>query len=116
RMVDKLQRLNAPISEATTSDDTPIPQAFGECSNVEPILTNPAQHEYRAHVNALERVIEVRDNGAPVSSTSVTGGFRLTKSPAGTITASVQGERTGTYVNTVSLLVQRLATSFGKAS
>lgn len=116
RLVDKLQRLNGPISEQTTTENVAIPQAFGEVSNVEPILYNPAQHEYRAHVAALERVIEVRDNGVPVSHTSVTGGFRLTASPAGTITASVQGERSGTYVNDISRIIQRLVTGFGKVS
>lgn len=116
RLIDKLQRLNGPISEETTTDNVSIPQSFGEVSNVEPILFNPALHEYRAHVAALERVIEVRDNGVPVASTSVTGGFRLTASPAGTITASVQGERTGTYVNDISRVVQRLVTGFGKAT
>src|SRR5690606_14856445 len=68
------------------------------------------------HRAAAERVIEVRDNGVPVGHTPVTGGFRLTATPAGTITASVQGDTTGgIYRNTVAALVRLLATEYGNA-
>lgn len=118
---DKLQRLNAPATDAklggaTDNKDRLQPITLGECHNVTPLLSDPAQHEYQWHQGASERLIEVRDNGVPVSTTSVlsTGKFKLLATPAGQVTASVQGRTP--YSNTVSGLVQALATSYGTAS
>lgn len=117
----KLERLNTPVTESTlggssTNKDRLLPITLGEVHNIEPLLTDDALHEYQFHAGASERVIEVRDNGVPVSKTDFlsTGKFRLTQSPAGTITASVQGSTS--YVNTVAALVERLATSYGTPS
>lgn len=119
-----LERLNTPVTEATLGGSTAnadriLPITLGECHNVEPVLVDPASHEYQFHQGAAERIIEVRDNGVPVSKTELlsTGRFRLAASPAGTITASVQGDKTGsTYRNTVAGLVQLLATAYGTPS
>ncbi len=120
---DKLQRLNTAVSEATVGGtganaQALQPLAFGEVFNVSPVLANPSTHEYQVHAGQVERIIEVRDNGVPVSFTPVlsTGRFRLTASPVGQITASVQGDAAGGYRNTVSTLVQRLATAYGAAA
>lgn len=121
---DKLQRLNTPISEtklggASANADALIPVALGEVCNVAPLLTDPATHEYQYHTGASEGIIEVRDDGVPVSvtSTPATGKFTLAASPAGTITASAQGDKpSGVYSNTVAALVRRLATGYGKVS
>lgn len=119
---DKLQRLNTPASEATlggtgVNKDALLPLLFGEVFNVSPLLADDAVHEYQVHAGPIERVIEVRDNGVPVATTPTlaTGKFRLAKSPAGQITASIQGDKAGTYRNTVGALVQRLATGYGTA-
>lgn len=120
---DKLQRLNTPVSEDQLGGTTPNaerlrPLVFGECHNIEPLLVDPALHEYQCHNGALERIIEVRSEGVPreITTSGVpTGSFRLTASPEGTITASVQGS-TSPYVNTVAGIVQRLATSYGTPS
>lgn len=117
---DKLQRLNTPVSETLLGGSTPNserlqPLLFGECHNIEPLLTNPALHEYQCHTGALERIIEVRSEGVPRAITTsgvAAGSFRLTASPEGTITASVQGA-TSPYVNTVAGIVQTLATGYG---
>lgn len=116
---DKLQRLNTPVSEALLGGDSANadrlrPVTLGECHNIEPLLTDPAQHEYQCHDGALERIIEVRADGVPRAITTSgvpAGSFRLTASPEGTITASVQGRVP--YLNTAAGLVQTLATSYG---
>lgn len=123
RMLDKLQRLNAPLSEAKLTSgqnkDALIPQVLGECHNVEPLLVSEATHNYAVNPYQCERLIEVRDNGAPVSFTPqlANSQFTLNQSPAGQITASVQGDRQGgTYAKDAAGIVQRLVTMFGKAS
>lgn len=121
---DKLQRLNTPVSEVklggtTPNKDSVLPLVFGECSNITPLLTNPATLEYQVHNGAVESIFEVRDNGIPVTVTTsnATGKFTLTAQPAGAITASVEGDKpAGAYYTTVSKLIQRVVTGFGKAA
>lgn len=136
--------------------DTVRPVVFGEVFNISPILINPATLEYCfsssnpdqvadslqtvtfANNGESERLIEVRDNGVPIYNSSITGGatvdlatstFKLTKSPAGTITCSVQGVKksvtltqgaqegtlTNTYTNNIPSLIAVIVTQFGKA-
>lgn len=119
---DKLQRLNTPVSElllggATENSDRLQPIVLGEVHNIEPLLTDPSNHEYQCHAGAIERIIEVRANGVPRQITTsgvAPGSFRLTASPEGTITASVQGKTP--YSNTASSLVQVLATQYGNTN
>lgn len=112
-----LDKLNSPVADvalggSTTNKDRLLPVCLGECHNVVPLLTDPAQHEYQVHQGAIERLIEVRDNGVPVGFSSMGGGkFRLTASPAGQITASMQGRTP--YAATVTGIVQALATQYG---
>ena len=116
---DKLQRLNTPISEAllggsTSNKDRLQPLTFGECHNIEPLLSDPALHEYQCHQGGIERIIEVRANGVPRNFTTsgvAAGSFRLTAAPVGTITASVQGRTP--YTNTVAGIIQAIATNYG---
>lgn len=123
KLRDKLQRLNTAISETklggtTTNKDSLLPYAFGEVHNITPLLTNPATLEYQVHNGAVESIFEVRDNGLPVSitATNSTGKFTLDQSPDGAITVSAQGDKPSAYANTVSGLVQRLVTGYGKVS
>lgn len=97
---DVLQRLNNPVTEtklggSSTRADTLLPLCFGECHNISPVLVDSAVNEYMVHNGPIENIIEVRDNGVPVSFTQfpATGKFRLAAAPAGTITASVQGAK-----------------------
>lgn len=115
---DKLQRLNTPATDVKLGGDTDNkdrlqPITLGECHNINPLLSDPSQHEYQWHQGSAERLIEVRDNGVPVSTTTTlgTGKFRLLATPAGQITASVQGRTP--YSNTVAGLVQALAQNYG---
>ena len=124
-LLDKLQRLNQPLSEATLggatdNKDRLLPLAFGECHNVSPLLTNPATLTYQYHNGAAERLIEVRDNGAPITtftSNLAAGTFTLTAAPVGQITADVQGAKpSGTYSNNISTLVQYIVQNYGPSS
>lgn len=116
---DKLQRLNASMSEvvlggSTLNKSELIPLTFGECFNVTPLLSNPATLEYKLHDGIIEDIIEVRDNGVPVSFTKFlsTGRFTLAATPAGKITCSVQGDKNGTYRNSCGYLVERIVTDW----
>lgn len=123
-LLDKLDRLNNPISETVLGGSTPekdrlIPLVFGEVHNMEPLLVDAANLEYQVHGGAIEDVIEVRDNGAPrtITKTLGTGKFRLTAARVGQITASVQGDKpAGAYTFNISVLVQRIATAYGPAN
>lgn len=117
---DKLQRLNTAVTSmklggASANADRLLPLVFGEVHNITPLLIDKALLKFQVHNGAIERIIEVRDNGVPVATTNTlgTGTFVLNASPAGTITASVQGDKPSTYSNTVAALVQRLVTGYG---
>lgn len=132
KLRDKLQRLNTAVTEVKVKDvitnptlatlsnkDAIFPISLGEQHNITPLLTDPATLEYTYHYGAAGGVIEPRDNGVPVgfTETPATGKFKLTASPAGAVTVSVQGDKTGgIYVNTISTLVQRLVTNYGKST
>ena len=64
---------------------------------------------------AIQGVIEVRDNGVPITVTesSSTGTFTLLTRPFGTITCSVQGKTP--YTNTVAGIITQLVTNYGTA-
>ena len=114
----KLDRLNTPVTEAqlggaTANAERLLPLTFGEVHNVTPLLIDAPNHIYQFHQGSCERVIEVRDNGVPVTTTHslAEGKFTLVASPAGTITASVQGKVP--YTNTVTGIIKFLATEYG---
>lgn len=123
KLGDKMQRLNNPIIEdllggSTANKDRYIPVCFGEVHNVSPLLVDPTTNVYQVHNGPIEDIIEVRDNGVPVAFTKslATGRFTLSAQPAGTVTASVQGDKPSTYSNDVASLIQELVTRYGKAS
>lgn len=120
---DKLQYLNTPVTDTTidgagANKDDVISLTFGEVHNVTPQLKDAATLKYQVHDRQIERIIEVRDNGMPVSYATPdlsTGTFLLTQASAGQITVSVQGDKgDGTYRNTISALIQRIVTSYGQ--
>jgi len=125
KLRDKLQRLNTAISEvklggASEQRDALLPIALGQVFNVTPLLTNGAILKYQVHAGAIDSIIEVRDNGAPVEFTAdpATGTFQLPPlgDPVGVVTASVRGAAVGGYVDTAAQLMKRLVTSYGKTS
>lgn len=119
---DKLQKLNGPISEAllpqvNTTTDVTIPVVFGEVFNITPIVTDTIVNtlEYQVHTGAIEDIIEVRDNGVPVSITKNVGAgkFSLNQNLYGQITCSVQGHKSPTYYNDVANLVKEIVKNYG---
>jgi hypothetical protein len=93
KLRDKLERLNAPISEnklgtygtwpgGQKNQDQMRPLIFGEVFNVTPLLINPVTQEYMVTTGSAsqltgltgegdvcERIIEIRDNGVPIYGT-----------------------------------------------
>ena len=118
---DKSQRLNVSITETTiggtgTNKGDLVPLCFGEVHNVTPVLIDPANLIYKVHDGAIERIIEVRDNGYPVNFAYnlANGTFTLSASPVGTVTASVQGSKAGgVYRTKPGALIQHIATTYG---
>ena len=127
RLRDKLERLNAPVSETTLGGSTAnatrlIPITLGEVHNIEPLLINPSTLTYQYHdgLTTAERLIEVRDNGAVITTytTSLSAGtFTLTASPVGQITCDVQGLKIGgTYRNDAGQIIQHLVQNYGPSA
>lgn len=124
KLRNKLERLNYPIYETrlggtTVNSQEIVPLCFGECFNVSPLLIDPATLRYKVHSGPIEDIIEVRDNGVPVSITKYlsVGEFTLSQQPFGKVTASVQGDKpSGVWNTTVSKIIQRIVTSFGGPS
>jgi hypothetical protein len=124
---DKLQQLNSPVTDEKiggtgTNKDNVVSLTFGEAHNVSPQLApvDPITGNtltYQIHDGPIEGILEVRDNGQPVSVTvnNAAGTFTLNQASAGEITASVQGDKNPTYVNTISKVIQRLVTGYGNA-
>lgn len=118
---DKLERLRGAASEvliggAGQNKDRLKPICLGECHNVSPVAVDAAGETFVWHAGPAERTIEVRDNAVPVGATQdlAQARFSLIASPAGQVTASVQGDKTGgVYRNTVGALVELLATQYG---
>ena len=137
---DILQRLNTPITESVLGNygtqgasnvnkEAIKPLVFGEVHNITPLLIDSATLEYMVHNGTIESLIEVRDNGVPVpfvQGAGNAGTFTLLYPPAGTVTCSVQGDnktvdefgdtQISTYTNTVTKLIQRIITGFGKSA
>lgn len=149
KLRDKLEKLNTSLSEVllgnyfqgqVLADDSTAyqnqyknnlkPIIFGEVHNISPLLTDSGLLEYMVNLEAVEKIIEVRDNGVPVPFTTTgttiaipAGSFRLLRTPAGTITCSVQGIKrtvnisgqtyTSTYTNTISNAIATILKFFG---
>ena len=119
-ILDKLAKLAVPISDTVIADGdgTLVPLTFGECFNVPAALSNAATLEYTVHNGAIEDVIEVRDNGYPVSITKTlsNGKFTLSQAPYGKVTASVQGAKGVTYANDIASIAANIISNYGPAS
>ena len=121
-LVDKLQRLNNPITDeklpiVNTTNDVLVPLTFGEVFNVTPVITDNVINtlEYQVHDGPVEDIIEVRDNGIPVSITKnlANGKFNLLQSPYGQITCSVQGHKNVTYYNDIANIIKEIVKNYG---
>lgn len=137
---DKMQRLNSPVTDQKiggtgANKDEVVSLSFGEVFNVTPNLitdTNAGPTgsylTYKVHNGTIEDILEVRDNGVPIASNNPnigwsavtkdvsTGTFVTKNATFGVVTASVQGDKSPTYVNTIAGVVKRLVTGYGTAS
>lgn len=141
---NKLEFLNGPVTETKlgtygtwaggqSNQDSILPIVFGEVCNMEPLAIDPSQLEYKFNDGTSMELVEVRDNGVPVYSDTLTSGatvnlttgtFKLNQRPAGTITCSVLGTKksinltTGvadtTYRNNIANIIATVVTQFGK--
>lgn len=141
---DKLEVLNTSISEtllgnywhgSIVTEATYVnqyrnnlkPIVYGEVHNITPLLIDASMLEYMVNFEAVEQIVEVRDNGTPVAfttGTSPAGCFKLVAQPYGTITCSIQGvaktinisgaTTTNTYLNTASNTIATILKLMGK--
>jgi hypothetical protein len=120
-----LQRLNTPVTDVKMGAPSPtpdalVPVALGECPNVLPPLCTPNTLEFQFHGGAAEMVIEARVDGKPrvITPNVAAGKFSFPQAINGSqVTCDIQGDKVGgVYSNTISKLVQRLVTGYGKAS
>lgn len=117
KLRDKTHLFDVPVQTtliggSTANKDMPVPLCFGQCFNVEPVLTVAASHTYQVHDGQIEAITDVRDNGVTVAYTPdlAAGTFTLAAPPAGRVTADVKGAKpSGSYLTTCADLVQHLA-------
>lgn len=125
KIVDRFQQLNNALSDvklggSTTNKNVVVPSAFGELHNIAPILIDSTivGGKYQYHGSAVNGTGEARTDARPRSFTDIiaTGSFSLnTAAGTGVVTCSVQGDKFGgTYRKTVSSIIQRIVTGYGK--
>jgi hypothetical protein len=118
RARDKSWALNVPIQTSliggsSVNKDKLKPLCFGDCFNVEPVLTDAATHKYQVHDGITEDIPAVREGGNATAFTEqlADGTFTLTGSPTARITADVLGASTGPYLTTVADIVEHILTT-----
>lgn len=119
KLRDVMDRLNAPVSELTMPDGSIWPHAFGEACNITPKLKSLVPLEYTYHPTATEGVIGARVEGMTrelVVNKPAAGAIEFqTAIGPGTVTLSVQGDKTGgVYRKTIAQLVRLLVQSYGR--
>ncbi len=113
----------------------PKPTAFGKCLNVTPVLESATDLIYQCHAGQMQAIDAVYDQGAALTFSTtdhatyallaaavIAGGeydtclaegfFRLGATPAGLVTADIQGDATGSYVSTAAEIAERIVRSF----
>lgn len=124
-LTDNMQRLNVAVSNVLLTNffnsNLAIPVTFGECFNITPLLVDPGTLQYKVHTGQIAEIVEVRDNGAPLSfvgnSASIsttTGTFTLAATPIGTVTCTVRGAApSGTHRQYIAETIRHILTSYG---
>lgn len=95
----------------------PLPLCYGEPGEFEPVCVDPGRLIYQAHDRLANAVITVWVAGAPmilttdytVQNSAAGCYFTLVNNPAGKVTCRVQGDATGSYVNTHAGIMRRIA-------
>ncbi len=105
----------------------PKPLVYGACKNVPLTLVDSANLIYQVHDGSIEAVTKVFDRGVELTNegdvaditgesvsassfkTQLSGGYiKLGSNPDGRITANVQGDNTGGYVDEIGSITSRL--------
>ena len=115
---------SADIAAKQIAIDTAVaPLCFGYCRNVTPFLTDPATLKYTVHDSAVNDITAVYDDGVLLTlgtdytKTVASGYFNLVGSPAGTITADVQGAKvSGTWMQSTQQIIGNLLDRAGVTS
>ena len=119
KISDKQQLLNGPVQKnligaGTPNAQKPIPLAYGEVYNIEPLLIDSATRKYQVHDGRIEAITVVYDNGKSIAFTADlnAGTFTLAAAPVGRVTADVKGCKLGgTYITRTADIVQRILTT-----
>lgn len=112
---------------ANQNRESILPLCFGECFNVSPVkistlLTGGGTNKdiYMVHDGPIEQILEVRDNGVPLTEGSgytvnlSEGTFELLRAQFGTITCDVQGAKpSGTYLSTIGQIIPHIVLNYG---
>lgn len=96
---DKLERLNAPLTSdklgpygtwagGQQNIDAIKPLVFGEVFNITPMVMDPSLLKYMFNNAPSSALVEIRDNGAPIKTTVVTGLAISATVSSGVITAA----------------------------
>lgn len=103
----------------------PKPVTFGRVHRIEPVPVDPANLVYQVHDGPISGVVAVYDKGVPLtkvaappgpgqfSEDTTAGTLTLGTSPAGVVTADVDGDANGGYVSTVATVIRRIVTTRG---
>lgn len=123
----------------TGATGAPVPEAYGYCQNIEPVRIDSANLVYQFGRGAAQAVLAVRDKGVPIpggtdyatlaallGATIPAGNhatclaqslIRLESQPDGVVTADVEGNSEGGFVQTTASIAARLAmTKLGTGS
>jgi len=115
-----------------------LPLTFGEVFNIQPLYVDNGVtgifgtagtsgtsgtsgvtgKVYMVNDGPINGIIEVRDNGVPITAAEnlSKGLIGLSSNPVGTITCSVQGNSTTSYSNTISSIITKIVTSYGNTT
>jgi len=102
----------------------PKPLCFGNCFNITAVPCNTSALRYQVHDGAINAVLAVRDKGVALTYNATpaagqysedlsTGIITLGSSPAGTVTADIEGAKPVTYLTTVADIAEHIIKTHG---
>jgi hypothetical protein len=116
---DALGKLDKPIQTnriaAGPNIGKPVPLAYGYCTNVEALYLDNTPR-YQVHDGAIQAFVQVRERGQAVAPTTniAAGTYTMAAAPQGTMTADVQGEKSGgTFYFTAGDIIERILLTRG---
>jgi len=113
------------LTNAITSvenNDVFKPRCFGQCFNIEPVLTNAISRTYQINDGAIESVTQVRESGFVISPVNYTvnksvGTITINKNVTGRLTLDCQGHvENGVYLKTAEQIINHLLFIAGQSA